>query len=121
MEKIYQMIITTVITLSDFSYFEIKLEDNSITNGSTIDCTDEVNKYLDICPKDQDGKIEKTSQCTEHYIYLINLKKELIMTKENFIFKFEIDCLSLENNNFIIIKFKKNDTTGIFTFDIKKN
>ena len=38
-------------------------------------------KYLDICPKDQDGKIEKTSQCIEYYIYLINHKKLLTMTK----------------------------------------
>ena len=43
--------ISTVIALSDFSYFEIKLDNNNIKNGSAINCTDLNIHHLYINPK----------------------------------------------------------------------
>ena len=113
--------ITRVIALSDFLYFEIKIEDNSIKNGSTIDCTDDVEKYLDIYPKDQDGKTVETIECIEAYFPTDLGNEELDIFEKGSIYKFEVNCIIFRYDTFILIKFKKNDTTGIFLFDIKKN
>ena len=121
MEKIYQMIITTVITLSDFSYFEIKFEYDTIKNGSIIDCNDYSTNHLYIYPKDQDGNTEQTSEIIEAYYFYDGNKVTLLYKKKSDYYQITMDCSIIPNDANIFVIFKKNDTTGIFLFDAKKD
>ena len=115
--------ITTVIELSYFSYIEIKIENEIIKNGSKIDCTDSNSKLLKIYPKDQDGKTVQTSEFIneEAYYYNNNENRKLIFENEGNHYAFLVNCEFIENGSIIVLKFKKNETTGIFLFDVKKN
>ena len=113
--------ITTVITLSDFSYFEIKFEYDTIKNGSIIDCNDYSTNHLYIYPKDQDGNIEQTSEIIEAYYFYDGNKVTLLYKKKSDYYQITIDCSIIPNDANIFVIFKKNDTTGIFLFDAKKD
>ena len=120
-KKISNDYITTVIALSYFSYFEIKFKDNTINNGSIIDCNDYGINHLYIYPKDQDGKTEQTSEIIDAYYFYNDNKETLLYKKKSVYFQITVDCSVIPKDTNIFVVLKKNDTTGIFLFDAKKD
>ena len=113
--------ITTVIALSDFSYFEIKLEGNTIKNGSTIECRENEVMYISIYPKDQNGKTLETSEFIEAYFINNQKNGKLKFIKDGYNYEFPVECNFMEKDSNIYLIYKINDTTGTFVFEVKYN
>ena len=115
--------ITKVIAVPYYPNTKFALEYTLIDNGTTIECSDFDLLDIEIYLFDQSNNILNANEykMEEAYIYKNDNNREKFNCKNvNKNYFCQLDCSLFNGDSFLIVKFKSNDNSGNFIFNLKK-
>ena len=117
--------ITKVIALPYYPYTKFSINSRVIYNETAIVCQNNDYITLEITLKDQSNNILEPSEHKLEEAYIYNNKNndreeaDCYINKNNY--RCGIYCNTFNVDSFLLIKFKSNENTGNFIFNLNKN